>query len=98
MEHVGTAKMEESLIIEVEKRAVLYDKRLTAYKNSNTREDAWKEVSRELKLGTWVNLHILLCIQIEFKLDFIYLDNICDEHVKITLFDVFILPRYFPCR
>lgn len=43
--------MEELLIIEVEKRAVLYDKRLTAYKNSNTREDAWKKVSHELKLG-----------------------------------------------
>ncbi|XP_017775443.1 PREDICTED: uncharacterized protein LOC108561857 [Nicrophorus vespilloides] len=44
--------MEESLILEVEKRPVLYDKGLITYKNSNTREEAWKEVAILLQLDT----------------------------------------------
>jgi len=41
--------MEENLIIEVEKRPILYDKSLGSCKNSNYREDVWKEVANELK-------------------------------------------------
>ncbi|KAJ8941387.1 hypothetical protein NQ318_011824 [Aromia moschata] len=49
--------MEELLIIAVEKRPVLYDKTLTAYKNNNAREEAWKEVAAELKLGKKADQH-----------------------------------------
>ena len=36
--------MEEQLIVEVEKRPVLYDKSLGTYKNPTYREEIWKEV------------------------------------------------------
>ncbi|XP_015372800.1 PREDICTED: transcription factor Adf-1-like [Diuraphis noxia] len=41
--------MEEQLIVEVEKRPVLYDKSLGTYKNATYREEIWKEVANELK-------------------------------------------------
>lgn len=38
--------MKEQLIVEEVKRPVLYDKNLGTYKNSNYREEIWKEVGK----------------------------------------------------
>lgn len=40
---------EEKLIIEVQKRPILYDKALKGYRKPVTRENAWQEVSELLQ-------------------------------------------------
>lgn len=52
--------MEENLIIEVGKKPILYDKSLGSYKNSNYREDIWKEVANELKADGKLYLVVLI--------------------------------------
>lgn len=41
-------KMEEKLILAVENHPVLYDKSLSNYKSGNSRDQAWKEVAKEI--------------------------------------------------
>lgn len=69
---------EEKLILEVQKRPILYDKALKGYRKPVTRENAWQEVSELLQSpGNYSKRTECLCQNFNSKIR-----NCLELHVK----------------